>query len=89
MSIDLKEIPYIPISLGEFGFNLEINSILHNLNDEIIHNFVLYMFLSVNFNRNEVPKNDKCIRAKNLTLIPQKVSKKTVSSKNDFVYCEL
>jgi hypothetical protein len=90
MSIDSKEMPDIPIPAGEAGFNLEINSILHNLNDEIINNSVLYMFLPDNFNWTEVPKNDKCKRTNNITLIPQKVlKKKTVSSKNDFVYCEL
>ena len=90
MSINSKEMPDLPIPAGEAGVNLEINSILHNLNDEIINNSVLYMFLPDNFNWTEVPKNEQCMKTNNKTLIPQKVLKKnTVTSKNDFVICEL
>ena len=88
MSINSTELPDIPIPAGEAGFNLEIKSILHNLNDQKINNSALYMFLPDNFNWTEIP--DKCIKTNNKTLIPNKVTKKkTVTSKNDFLYCEL
>ena len=74
MSINSTELPDIPIPAGEAGFNLEIKSILHNLNDQKINNSALYMFLPDNFNWTEIP--DKCIKTNNKTLIPNKVTKK-------------
>ena len=55
MNINSTEIPDIPIPAGEAGFNLEINTILHNLDDKQINDCSLYVFLPENFNWTEIP----------------------------------
>ena len=88
MDIDNEEMPDLPIPAGEAGFNLEINSILHNLNDEKIYNSTLYVFLPENFNWTDVP--DKCQLKDNFTLPKNVDSKRTVKGKkNPYLLCNL
>ena len=47
----------MPIPAGEFGFQLEINTIIHNLNDEAMNDPKLYLFLPDNFAWSSKPSN--------------------------------
>ena len=44
MSLNSTEMVDMPIPAGEAGFNLEVNTVFHNLNDKDISNSVLYVF---------------------------------------------
>ena len=89
MSINSTEIPDMPIPAGEAGINLEVNTILHNLDDQPINNCSLYIFLPDNLNWTEIP--NQCIKTKNKTLITKAVSdRRTVKSdNNEFLLCNL
>ena len=39
----------MPIPTGEFGFQLDINNLIHNLNNKIKNQIKLYAFLPQNF----------------------------------------
>ena len=88
MDIDNEEMPDLPIPAGEAGFNLEINSILHNLNDEKIYNSTLYVFLPENLNWTDIP--DKCQLKNNYSLPKNVKTKRTVKyEKNPYMLCDL
>ena len=88
MNINSTEMPDMPIPAGEAGFNLEINTVIHNLNDKKITDCILYIFLPDNFDWTEIPKT--CVRKNDFTMIPTNVKhKKTVESSNDYLYCNI
>ena len=80
--------PDMPIPAGEAGFNLEINTILHNLNDKKISDCQLYIFLPDNFNWTDMPKT--CKKQQDFSVIPTSVNKKrTIQSANDYLLCNI
>ena len=89
MNINSTEMPDMPIPAGEAGFNLEINTLIHNLDDQKIDNSILYLFLPDNFAwRNEVPS--MCKKRSDFNNIPSDISlKRSFTSKNEYLYCDL
>jgi hypothetical protein len=88
MNINSTEMPDMPIPAGEAGFNLEINTVIHNLNDMKISDCQLYVFLPDNFNWTDIPKT--CNRTKDFTSIPISVKKKkSFNSENDYLLCNI
>ena len=89
MNINSTEMPDIPIPAGEAGFNLEVNTILHNLDDKQIKDCSLYVFLPENFNWTDIP--GKCKKTNDLSLITKEINnRRTITSNtNEFLYCQL
>jgi hypothetical protein len=88
MNLNSTEMPDMPIPAGEAGFNLEINTILHNLNDKKISDCQLYIFLPDNFNWTDMPKT--CKKQQDFSVIPTSVNKKrTIQSANDYLLCNI
>ena len=89
MSLNSTEMADMPIPAGEAGFNLEVNTVFHNLNDKDISNSKLYVFLPEHFNWTNTPQF--CERKPiNLDEIPYKVNyQKSFNSSNDYLYCNL
>ena len=79
----------IPIPAGEFGFILQINTLIHNLNDNEMTKSTLYLFLPENFGWTNTPTD--CQRKKyNKNDIPNNVrQKKTFENNNDYLVCNL
>ena len=88
MNINSTEMPDMPIPAGEAGFNLEVNTVFHNLNDKDITNCVLYVFLPDNFNWTVVPNT--CQKKLNVDELPISVKQqKTFNSSNEYLLCKL
>ena len=89
MTINDKERPDLPIPAGETGFNLEVNSILHNLNDAQIFNSTLYVFLPDNFNWTEIP--NKCSLKTDFVNITKNITAKRTfkTNTNPYLLCDL
>jgi len=88
MSLDSEEQPDMPIPAGEAGFNLEVNAIIHNLDNKNINNAHLYLFLPNNFNWTEMPSG--CSQKDDFDAIPSYITaKKTINSENKYLYCNL
>ena len=82
MNINSTEMPDIPIPAREAGFNLEVNTILHNLDDKQINDCSLYVFLPENFNWTEIP--GKCTKTNK-----EVNNRRTITSnKNEFLFCQ-
>ena len=79
----------IPIPAGEFGFQLSINTLIHNLNNKNMDKSKLYVFLPENFDWAEFPQN--CEKNKYISDdIPSNVKMgKTFENKNDYLLCDL
>ena len=90
MNIDSKEMPDMPIPAGEAGFNLQVNTLIHNLNDKAINNCTLYVFLPDNFNWTDIPKKCEKYNSSTLNDLPDDIKKKKlISNKNDYLFCDL
>ena len=89
MNIDNKDMPDLPIPAGEAGFNLEINSIIHNLNDQEILNAKLYVFLPENFDWTETP--NKCVLKDDFGNIPKNIEIKRTfkDNPNKYMLCDI
>ena len=89
MNINSTEMPDMPIPAGEAGFNLEVNTLIHNLDDENINNAILYLFLPDNFAWiKDVPNG--CTKKSDFGSIPNEIRlKRSFTSKNDYLYCDL
>ena len=88
MSLNSTEMPDMPIPAGEAGFNLEINTIIHNLDDKNINNANLYLFLPNNFNWTQLPQG--CTMKNDFDNIPSYIqAKRTFNSENNYIYCNL
>ena len=78
----------LPIPAGEIGLELEIDTLLHNLNDKKLTKFKLYFFLAYNFDWKNIPSN--CSRKNSLSILPASVKNlKTLESENDYLECNL
>ena len=78
----------LPIPAGEMGLELEIDTLLHNLNDKELTKFKLYFFLADNFDWKNIPSN--CAKKNNIAILPTNVkNKKTLESENDYLECNL
>ena len=79
----------IPIPAGEFGFQLSINFLIHNLNTKNMDKSKLYVFLPDNLGWAESPPN--CETNKYISDdIPSNVKRgKTFENKNDYLLCYL
>ena len=88
MSLNDIEQPDMPIPAGEAGFNLEVNAIIHNLDNKNINNTNLYIFLPNNFNWTDLPLG--CQYKHNFKEIPSYISaKRTFESVNEYLLCSL
>lgn len=88
MSLNSTEIPDMPIPAGEAGFNLKVNTIIHNLNDESISSANLYLFLPDNFAWTEVPSI--CTLSDDYSVIPSYIQqKRTIKQNNTYYKCTL
>ena len=83
----------MPIPAGEFGFQLDINNRIHNLNNQIMNQTKLYAFLPQNFTWAKVPNN---CQKKNYTPseIPSSVRQGITvytnkNNKNQYLLCDL
>ena len=89
MDINNEDMPDLPIPAGEAGFHLEINSIIHNLNDQQIQNSKLYVFLPENFNWTEIPKT--CELYDTFDEIPKNITIKRTfkDNPNKYLLCDI
>ena len=88
MNINSTELPDMPIPAGEAGFNLEVNTVFHNLNDEDISNCKLYVFLPEHFDWTNIPSI--CTQKNDFDAIPINVQhQKTFNSPNDYLLCDV
>ena len=88
MNINSTELPDMPIPAGEAGFNLEVNTVFHNLNDKDISASTLYVFLPEYFNWTVIPSI--CQRNSDFSSIPISVQhQKTFNSSNDYLVCNV
>ena len=87
--VDSDLIDNMPIPAGEFGFQLEINTIIHNLNDKEMSDTKLYLFLPNHFGWSSKPLN--CELKKYISSeIPINIRKrKTIESNNNYYLCNL
>ena len=87
--VDSNLIDNMPIPAGEFGFQLEINTIIHNLNDKEMSESKLYLFLPDNFGWSSIPSN--CEEKKYVSSgIPINIrQRKTIESNNNYLLCNL
>ena len=84
---DLKN--NLPIPAGEFGFQLEINILIHNLDDKEMSAANLYLFLNDNLDWASIPKNCEN-RTYNDKEIPDNIKKrKSLTNKNNYLLCNL
>ena len=84
---DLKN--NLPIPAGEFGFQLEINILIHNLDDKEMSTANLYLFLNDNLDWASIPKNCEN-RTYNDKEIPDNIKKrKLLTNKNNYLLCNL
>ena len=85
MDSDLKK--NLPIPAGEFGFQLEINTIIHNLDDKGMDNANLYLFLKENLDWDTYPTNCKR-KIYNANDIPENIrQKKSINNNNNYLVC--
>ena len=79
----------LPIPAGEAGFQLEVNIIIHNLNDKQMTNSKLYLFMPDNFGWTTTPSG--CTeKAYVESEIPNNIrQKKTLENKNNYYLCNL
>ena len=79
----------LPIPAGESGIHLEINIIIHNLNDLPMNTSKLYLFLPDNFGWTTTPSG--CTQKTYVeSEIPYNIrQKKTLVNKNNYYYCDL
>ena len=78
----------LPIPAGEAGVNLQVKTTIHNLNDEVVTNCKLYVFLPDNFGWTNTP--DGCSLNQDIKSVPQSVlKKKTVDNSNEFLICDI
>ena len=79
----------LPIPAGENGVQLTLNILFHNLNDETINDFQMYLFLPEHFKWITIP--DICNRKNDFNSLPLKVSsKKTFNdTSNDYLICKI
>ena len=88
LNVDSEEMQDKPIPAGEAGFHLEINTLIHNLNNEGINNCTLHVFLPENFDWTDIP--EECERSNDFVNLTQEIkNKKVVNSKNDYLLCDL
>ena len=88
MNLNSTEMPDMPIPAGEAGFNLEVNTIIHNLNDQKIEDANLYVFIPDNFDWTQKPTG--CQLRGDYTLIPSYIlQKKSIEANNPYFYCNL
>ena len=84
---DLKN--NLPIPAGEFGFQLEINTLIHNLNDKGMDNAKLYLFLKENLAWASTPTNCEN-KAYSSNDIPADIrQRKTIDNNNNYLVCNL
>ena len=84
---DLKN--NLPIPAGEFGFQLDINTLIHNLNDKGMSNAKLYLFLKENLDWGKIPSicASKAYNAKD---IPANMrQRKSIDNNNNYLVCDL
>ena len=88
MNINSTELPDMPIPAGEAGFNLEVNTIFHNLNDKAISASTLYVFLPEYFDWTNIPTI--CKESSDFNSIPISVQhQKTFNSSNNYLICNV
>ena len=86
LNLNNSELSDLPIPAGETGLNLEVNTIVHNLNDEIVSNCKLYAFLADNFSWVDYP--NECYLSSEK--IPENIEpKKSLITKNDYLICDI
>ena len=80
----------LPIPAGEVNVQLGLNILFHNLNDEIINDFQMYLFLPEHFNWLSSPPTG-CEKRNDFKSIPSKVlSKKTFTDEtNNYLLCKI
>ena len=82
-------VPDLPIPAGEIGVQLEVNILFHNLNDEDISNFQMYLFLPEHFEWATLPS--ACSRNHDFTSLTKNIlSKKSFEGEtNDYLICKI
>ena len=78
----------LPIPAGEAGVNLQVKTTIHNLNDELVSNCKLYVFLPDNFGWTNTPK-DCSLNDNSVTLPKSVLQKKSFKSSNKFLICDI
>ena len=89
--VDANLVDNLPIPAGEFGFQIKISLIIHNLNDKPMNKSQLYLFLPDNFGWTSAKPHQSCERkAYDVGEIPYNIRvTKTVNNKNDYLVCNL
>ena len=88
VSIKSQEIRDTPIPAGESGIYLEINTLIHNLDNKNMNNGKLYVFLPENFGWQNVPS--QCIKKDDYSIIPNYInSRRTFNTTNPYLYCDI
>ena len=88
MTLNETEMPDLPIPAGEAGFNLKVDTLIHNLDDQQLKNAKLYLFIPDNFDWSIAPSS--CTKKDDYSTIPSYVlQKKNLKENNTFYYCPL
>ena len=78
----------MPIPAGEFGFTVQVDILIHNLNDKYMDNSKLYLFLPDNFGWAKYPSCNKLDYK--ASEIPSNIKKyKSFENNNQYVICDL
>ena len=90
MNINSTEMPDMPIPAGEAGFNLQVKTLIHNLDDQQIQNATVYAFLPENFEWTKIIPS-KCKLSDEFNKIPNEITLKRsfTSNTNKFLLCDL
>ena len=79
----------MPIPAGEFGFTVQVNILIHNLNDKYMTNSKLYVFLPDNFDWVRYPSCQR-LPYNNGNDIPSNIKQfKSFENQNDYLFCDL
>ena len=80
----------LPIPAGEAGVNLQVKTTIHNLNDELVSNCKLYVFLPDNFGWADIPKDCVLNDIVNEKDLPKNIlQKRSAKSSNKFLTCDI